>query len=626
MDPPWTVSIEGETRGRTAWTVVGVLGRTRTQPKTMAARLAHAHVHPTHRRRCWKVKCTGTPASTSEKADEEAQKVLEALDDGQRRGKVAKVHQQLAIVQGVDMDVPLGVQLKFEKGAKGVLLMRFDYTNAVALITSQDQQVSASEEVEASTQLYQVEVGKALLGRVVDHNGEYLDGKGEVCSDSTIPMLNAQPEVGSRQKIHENLHTGLCGVDALAPIGLGQTMPFIGPKGCGKSQALLDAVCAQKDAGVFCVYASLGQPEEEFSKFETLLRESRAMCNTAVVRVGNQSNTQQFLGLCRALCMAEHVRDQGEHCLLVVDDFTAPVQLWKEAWRLYQGNETSSMSGEKMIEYEGMMVSEQMAIRRQFISMLIQRAAKMNDQLGAGSLTFLMAVEGMPASIVSAGQGKLALKGGLSIEKVRSLKGLNERQRQALLSAIEEREQEEDAKAALAEESKLSTDYIEELKSLSDGQIVFDRSTYDPSTRETQILSRESLSRIGNRAFHPIIRDFASTLRLDMNQTFDEQDFGDPSNPINSKRQLRLQQVNQFLRQRPEDHVLPEEIAIGLFTIQNGYCNNVKAQEIKQHIKGLLQQIQTEHPHVLEALHGTSTDTRTREEMLHATIRSLDQD
>lgn len=626
MDRSWTVSIEGETRGRTAKTVVGVHGRTRAHWATMAARLVHARVHPTHRTRCWRVKCTGTPPSTSEKADEEAQKVLEALDDGQRRGKVAKVHQQLAIVQGVDMDVPLGVQLKFESGAKGMLLMRFDYTNAVALITSQDQQVSASEEVEANTQLYHVEVGKALLGRVVDHDGKPLDGKEQFCSDSTIPMLNAQPDVGSRQKIHENLHTGLCGVDALAPIGRGQTMPFVGPKGCGKSQALVDAVCAQKDAGVFCVYASLGQPEEEFSEFETRLRESKAISNTAVVRVKSQSNTQQFLGLCRALCIAEHLRDQGEHCLLVVDDFTSPVQLWKEAWTLYQGNETSSMSEEKMIEYEGMMVSEQMAIRRQFISMLIQRAAKMNDQLGAGSLTFLMAVEGMPASIVSAGQGKLASKGGLSAEKVRSLKGLTEQQRQALLSAIEEREQEENAKAALAEESKLSTDYIEELKSLSDGQIIFDRSTYDPSTRETQILSRESLSRIGNRAYHPIIRDFASTLRLDMNQSFDEQDFGDPNNPINSKRQLKLQQVNQFLRQRPEDLVLPEEIAVGLFTIENGYCNNVKAQEIKQHIKGLLRQIEAEHPHVLQALHGTSTGTQTREEMLHATIQSLDQD
>eukprot|EP00963_Diacronema_lutheri_P001979 scaffold128_cov328-Pavlova_lutheri.AAC.30 len=593
---------------------------------TMAARSAHARVLQTNRRRCWKVRCAGTPLSVSERAEEEAQKVLRGLGDEQRRGKVAKVNQQLAIVEGVDMEVPLGVELGFEKGAKGMLLMRFDYTNAVALITSRNEQVSVGEEVEASAQLYQVEAGREFLGRVVDHDGKPLDGKSEVRSEKMIPMLNAQPDVGSRQKIHENLHTGLCGVDALAPIGRGQTMPFIGPKGSGKSQALMDAVCAQKDSGVYCVYASLGQPEQEFAAFQTQLHENGAITNTAIVRVTEQSKTQQFLGMCRALCIAEYLRDEGKHCLLVVDDFTAPVQLWKEAWNLCQGDDGSNASEEKMIEYEGMMVSEQMAIRRQFISMLIQRAAKMNDLLGAGSLTFLMAVEGMPASIISASQGKLAARGGLSIEKVKSLKGLNKQQRQALLSAIEKRKQEEDAKQAIAEESKLSTDYIEELKSLADGQIVFDRNTYDPSTRQSGILSRESLSRIGNKAYHPAIRDFASSLRLDMNQSFDEQDFGDPTDPINSKRQLKLQQVDQFLRQRPGDLVLPEEIAVGLFAIQNGYCANVKAPEIKRHVKGLLQQIQVQHPHVLETLYGTSTETSKPEEMLAAALKSLDHD
>jgi len=322
--------------------------------------------------------------------------------DVYERGTVQQVGDGVARVQGL-ANVQTSELVEFPNGVMGMAL-NLEEDNVGCVLFGDTTLISEGDEVKRTKRIAEVPVGEELLGRVVNPLGIPIDGKGPINTTQTLPIERKAPGVIDRQPVKQSLMTGLKVIDATVPIGRGQRELIIGDRQTGKTAIGIDAIINQKNSGVKCIYVAIGQKASTVAKVVAELEANGAMEYTIVVSAtASDSAPLQFLAPYAGCSMGEFFRDKGEHALIVYDDLS------KQAWA-YREMSLVLRRPPGREAYPGDVFY--------LHSRLLERAAKMSDEKGAGSLTALPVIEILegdvstfvPTNVISITDGQILLK------------------------------------------------------------------------------------------------------------------------------------------------------------------------------------------------------------------------
>ena len=320
-------------------------------------------------------------------------------------GTVLSVGDGIARVDGLS-NVMFNELLESEHGVAGLALNLEEDVVGVAILDD-DTLVREGDIFKRTQRVVSVPVGEALIGRVVDALGRPLDGKGPIVSEFYLPVEAYSPSIIERKNVCEPMQTGVLAVDALTPIGRGQRELIIGDRKTGKTTLAIDSILNQATSGVYCFYVAIGQKLSTIAAMHKLLESYGAMAYTTIV-VANASEPAplQYLAPYTGCAMAEYWRDRGGHSLVIYDDLTKHAQAYRQMSLLLRrppGRE--AFPGDIFYLH----------------SRLLERAAKMSDEKGGGSLTALPIVETLandisayiPTNVISITDGQIFLESGL---------------------------------------------------------------------------------------------------------------------------------------------------------------------------------------------------------------------
>ncbi len=326
-------------------------------------------------------------------------------------GSIVSVGDGIAHVYGL-AGVMAGELVEFPGGVAGIVLNLEEDSVGIAVM-GDDVHLREGDEVRRTGRIASVPVGDAVVGRVVDALGNPIDGGGEIKRDVLRPVEERAPGIVARQPVSEPLYTGLKAVDSMTPIGRGQRELIIGDRQTGKTAIAIDAILRQKGEGVFCIYVAIGQKVSTVARVVDVLRAHGAMEYTTVVVAGAADPAPlQFLAPYSGVTMGEAFRDSGRHALLVYDDLSKHAVAYRQISLLLRrppGREA----------YPGDIFY--------LHSRLLERAAKLSDDAGGGSLTALPIVETqagdisayIPTNIISITDGQIYLESDLFYAGVR---------------------------------------------------------------------------------------------------------------------------------------------------------------------------------------------------------------
>jgi len=322
--------------------------------------------------------------------------------DVHETGTVLYVGDGIARVHGLS-NVRATELVEFPHGVLGMAL-NLEEDNVGCVLFGADTLISEGDQVKRTGRIVEVPVGEGLLGRVVNPLGQPLDGKGEVSSSQTLPVERKAPGVIDRQPVTQPLQTGIKIIDATVPIGRGQRELIIGDRQTGKTAIAVDTIINQKDQDVKCIYVAIGQKASTVAKVVAELEAHGAMSYTTVVSAtASDPAPLQFLAPYSGASMGEYFRDNGQHALIVYDDLS------KQAWA-YREMSLVLRRPPGREAYPGDVFY--------LHSRLLERAAKMSDDKGAGSLTALPIIEILegdvstfvPTNVISITDGQILLK------------------------------------------------------------------------------------------------------------------------------------------------------------------------------------------------------------------------
>jgi len=378
-----------------------------------------------------------------------------------------------------------------------------------------------------------VPVGEALVGRVVNPLGEPIDGKGPIAATQRIPLERIAPGVLDRQPVREPLQTGIKAIDSMIPIGRGQRELIIGDRQTGKTAVILDTIINQKGGDLICIYCGIGQKRSTVAQVVKTLTDAGAMDYTIVVASSAaEPASQQYIAPYAACAMGEYFRDTKRHAVTFYDDLSKHAQAYREISLLLRrppGRE--AFPGDVFYLH----------------SRLLERAAKLNDKLGGGSLTSLPVIE-TQAGDVSA---------------------------------------------------YIPTNVI----SITDGQIYLEADLFNSGIRPA-INVGISVSRVGGNAQIKAMRQVAGSLRLDMAQYRDLAAFAqfgsDQLDKVTQAQLARGQRLTEILKQ---DQYVPLSVEKQVLSIQagtSGALDNVPVNEVRRFEREFLQFVETNYPSVLK--------------------------
>jgi len=338
-------------------------------------------------------------------------------------GKVVQVGDGIARVYGMD-NVMAGEMIEFPGSVMGMAL-NLEEDNVGCIIFGETRKIKEGDIAKRTKKILQVPVGEAMRGRVVNALGEPLDGKGEIKTDKYMPVERKALGVVERQPVKEPLQTGLKAIDSMIPIGRGQRELIIGDRQTGKTAIAVDTILNQKETGVICVYVAIGQKKSSVAKIVNTLEASGAMDYTIiVVASAAESASLQYLSPYSGCTMGEYFRDKGQHALIIYDDLSKHAVSYRELSLLLRrppGRE--AYPGDVFYLH----------------SRLLERASKLNEELGGGSLTALPIIETqaddltayIPTNVISITDGQIflsshlfhsgirpAINAGLSVSRV----------------------------------------------------------------------------------------------------------------------------------------------------------------------------------------------------------------
>lgn len=320
-------------------------------------------------------------------------------------GTVFQVGDGIARIYGLEK-VMAGELLEFSDGTIGIAL-NLESKNVGAVLMGQGLMIQEGSSVRATGKIAQIPVGENFLGRIINSLAQPIDGKGEITSTETRLIESTAPGIIARRSVYEPMQTGLVAVDSMIPIGRGQRELIIGDRQTGKTAIAIDTILNQKDKNVICIYVAIGQKASSVAQVVTTLQERSALDYTIVVAATADSPaTLQYLAPYTGASLAEFFMYQGKHTLAIYDDLSKQAQAYREMSLLLRrppGRE--AYPGDVFYLH----------------SRLLERAAKLNDQLGGGSMTALPIVETqegdvsayIPTNVISITDGQIFLSGDI---------------------------------------------------------------------------------------------------------------------------------------------------------------------------------------------------------------------
>ena len=326
-------------------------------------------------------------------------------------GTVLSVGDGIARVYGVENAMTMEM-LEFPGGIYG-LCLNLEEDNVGVAIMGDDTKIKEGDTVKRTGRIGEIPVGDAVLGRVIDAVGQPLDGKGAIDTTETRRIEMVAPGVIARQPVKEPMHTGIKAIDAMTPIGRGQRELIIGDRQIGKTAICVDAILNQKDTDVFCIYVAIGQKKSTVAQVVDLLQRHGAMEYTTVVSAcASDPATQQYIAPYSGCAIGDYYRDNGKHALILYDDLSKQATAYRQVSLLLRrppGRE--AFPGDIFYNH----------------SRLLERAAKLNDDLGGGSLTALPVIETqagdvsayIPTNVISITDGQVYLEPSLFFSGVR---------------------------------------------------------------------------------------------------------------------------------------------------------------------------------------------------------------
>ena len=441
-------------------------------------------------------------------------------------GTVVSVGDGIAQVHGIE-NVMATEMLEFPHGIFGMALNLAEDSVGVVLL-GQSTEIKEGDTVKRTGKIVSVPVGEALLGRVVNALGQPLDGKGPIATTETSPVEKIAPGVVDRQGVKQPLQTGLKAIDTLVPIGRGQRELIIGDRQTGKTAVAVDTILNQRGTGVICIYNAIGQKASTIAQVVKTLEDAGAMEFTIVVAApASDPASLLFISPYAACAMGEYFRDKGQHALCVYDDLSKHAQAYREISLLLRrppGRE--AYPGDVFYLH----------------SRLLERAAMMNDALGAGSLTALPIIE------TQAGD----------------------------LSAY------------------IPTNVI----SITDGQIFLESDLFHQGVRPA-INVGNSVSRVGGSAQIKAMRQVAGTLRLDLAQYRELAAFAQMASDLDKSTQAQLsrgKRLVEVLKQPQYQPLAVERQVLIVYAGNNGYLDTVAESQARAYETELYQFVEGRQP------------------------------
>ncbi len=486
------------------------------------------------------------------KADEISSIIKERIEnfdlsvDIEETGKVVSVADGVANVYGLK-NVMANEMVEFENGARGIAL-NLEESSVGIVILGDTSGINEGSSVKRLGKLLRVPVGDALIGRVVNALGEPIDGKGAIETSDTRFVEEKAKGIMARKSVHEPLQTGLKAIDALVPIGRGQRELIIGDRQTGKTTVAVDTIINQKGQDVICIYVAIGQKQSTVAQVVKKLEEYGAMDYTIVVAAGaSEAAALQYLAPYSGCTMGEYFRDNSRHALIIYDDLSKHAVAYREMSLILRrppGRE--AYPGDVFYLH----------------SRLLERASKLSDALGAGSLTALPIIE-TQAGDVSA---------------------------------------------------YIPTNVI----SITDGQIFLESGLFNSGIRPA-INVGLSVSRVGGSAQTKAIKKVSGTLRLDLAQYRELQAFAQFASDLDesSRKQLdRGQRMVEILKQPPYSPLPVENQVVIIFAGSRGFLDDVPTSSIGKFEAELYPYIEAKYPEIFEEIRSKKTIEKDLEENL----------
>ncbi len=468
-------------------------------------------------------------------------------------GQVLSVGDGIARVHGLD-NVMAGEMVEFPNGTRGMAL-NLEKDNVGIVIFGSDREIKEGDTVKRTGSIVDVPVGKGLLGRVVDALGNPIDGKGPIIAEKRSRVDVKAPGIIPRKSVHEPMQTGLKAIDALIPIGRGQRELIIGDRQTGKTAVALDAILNQKSinqgtdekAKLYCIYVAIGQKRSTVAQFVKTLEENGALEYSIIVAAtASDPAPMQFLAPFAGCAMGEYFRDNGMHGLVVYDDLSKQAVAYRQMSLLLRrppGRE--AYPGDVFYLH----------------SRLLERAAKLNDDNGAGSLTALPIIE-TQANDVSA---------------------------------------------------YIPTNVI----SITDGQIFLETNLFYQGIRPAVNVGL-SVSRVGSAAQIKAMKQVAGAIKGELAQYREMAafaQFGSDLDAVTQKLLNRGARLTELLKQAQYAPLKVEEQVVVIFAGVNGYLDAIPVNKVKDFEAGVLRSLRTDNIAILDAIRTekqVSDDTKSK--------------
>ena len=458
-------------------------------------------------------------------------------------GQVLSIGDGIARIYGLD-NVQAGEMVMFDDGTRGMALNLEDDNVGVVLFGS-DANIKEGDTVKRTNSIVDVPVGKELLGRVVDALGNPIDGKGNIESQNRSRIEVKAPGIIPRKSVSEPMQTGLKAIDSLIPIGRGQRELIIGDRQTGKTAIAIDTIINQKSINesgdetkkLYCIYVGIGQKRSSIAQTVKALEDAGAMEYTTVVAAtASDAAPLQFLAPYTGCSMGEYFRDNGMHALIIYDDLSKQAVAYRQMSLLLRrppGRE--AFPGDVFYLH----------------SRLLERAAKMNDENGGGSLTALPVIE-TQANDVSA---------------------------------------------------FIPTNVI----SITDGQIFLETELFNQGIRPAVNVGL-SVSRVGSAAQTKAMKKDAGSIKLELAQYREMAAFAQFGSDLDASTQKLLNRgskLTELLKQNQYSPMTIAEQVVSIFTGVNGYLDDLELNQIRDFEKDLYELIKSSHSDIIESINSS---------------------
>ncbi len=447
-------------------------------------------------------------------------------------GTVLTVGDGIARIFGLK-NVMAGELVEFDGGTKGMVL-NLETNNVGVAILADDVSIKEGTTVKRTEKIVEVPTGDALLGRVVNALGEAIDGMGEIKSETTRNVEVKAPGIIARKPVHEPMQTGIKAIDSMIPIGRGQRELIIGDRKTGKTAVALDTIINQKGKDVVCIYVAVGQKQSTVRQVVQKLTEAGAMGYTTVVSAtASNSAPLQYLAPFTGATMGEHYRDAGKHVLIIFDDLTKQANAYRQMSLLLRrppGRE--AYPGDVFYLH----------------SRLLERACKLSDELGAGSMTALPVIE--------------------------------------------------------TQEGDVSAFVPTNVISITDGQIYLESDLFNSGIRPAVNVGL-SVSRVGGSAQIKAMKKVAGTLRLDLAQYRELAAFAAFGSDLDDATQKQLSRGERLVELLKQGQYVPMDVidqVIVIFAATKGLFDVVPTAKIGEAEKELLEHVHSQHAGLVEGI------------------------